>query len=468
MCFFQRRIGRRIPALAAALLLGALAQRGWADETLLSPGEYAGRRAKVLEGLTRDAGRPAVLLLSSPQPSRFAGDVEYPFRPDNDLLYLTGLDQEGVTLLIAGREIEGLGREVLFLPPPGPLQGVWITRRFTAGEASARSGIAEKSILAREKLSAILRKSLPGGAGHHRLRDEPPPRLFFDTRGQAGPGEPLPEGYQFLVAQLGSDAFHLELKPPALLTAPLRQVKSPAELALLRRAISITCEAQRAAMGAARPGCFEYQLAARIEYQFRERGARGWAFPSIVGSGPNSCLLHYDRYERQVEAGDLVVVDIGAEFGYYAADVTRTLPASGHFSDRQRRVYQIVYQAQEAAFQTIRPGIPVGDVHRVANEVVTAGLIGLGLIKEKAEARKYFPHGTSHGLGLDVHDPTPGPTLAAGMVITVEPGIYIPEEGLGVRIEDDVLVTEKGCEVLSAAAPRSPEEVEHWMGSESL
>jgi Xaa-Pro aminopeptidase len=187
-----------------------------------------------------------------------------------------------------------------------------------------------------------------------------------------------------------------------------------------------------------------------------------------VGSGPNTCILHYDRYDRRIAEGDLVLMDIGAEYGYYAADVTRTVPVTGRFTERQRRVYQIVYEAQEAAFKIIRPGLPFGDVNRRAQEVVAEGLIGLGIIKEKSEVGKYFPHGASHGLGLDVHDPLATSTLRAGMVITVEPGIYLPEESLGVRIEDDVLVTEDGCEVLSASAPRSADEVERWMRAESL
>ena len=245
-------------------------------------------------------------------------------------------------------------------------------------------------------------------------------------------------------------------------------LKSPGELALLRRAIAITCDAHRRAMRELRSGAYEYQVAALIEYEFRNRGASGWAFPSIVGSGPNSCILHYDRYDRRMADGDLLVMDIGAEYGYYAADVTRTVPVSGRFSERQRRIYQIVYQAQEAAFKIIRPGLPFRDVNRRAQEAVADGLIGLGLIREKSEVGKYLPHGTSHGLGLDVHDEIATPVLRPGMVITVEPGIYLPEEALGVRIEDDVLVTEDGCEVLSGSLPRSADEVERWMRAEEL
>jgi Xaa-Pro aminopeptidase len=454
---------------ASSWLLGEPARGDGPPPPATPVAEYAQRRARVLEELGRPSGKPGLLLLKAPAPAHFAGDVEYPYRPDNDLFYLTGMDQEGACLLLSAAEIEGVGREALFLPAPSPLQGLWITRRYTPQQASALCGIPEKSILASEKLPAVLGKAVPPGSFHRQGPGGPePPRIYFDGRGRSRPGEPLPDGYQFLLSQLGSSAFHLDLKPARQIIAPLRQVKSPREIALLDRAIQITADAHRSAMRAARPGMFEYQLAALIEFEFRARGAAGWAFPSIIGSGPNSCILHYDRYDRQLASGDLVVMDIGAEYGFYAADVTRTIPVSGRFTERQRRVYQIVYEAQEAAFRIIRPGIPFSDVHKTSSEVVAAGLIGLGLIQDRSQVGKYFPHGTSHGLGLDVHDPMPLATLSEGMVITVEPGIYLPEESLGIRIEDDVLVTETGCRVLSVGAPRSADELERWMRSESL
>jgi len=439
-----------------------------AGEAPIAPLEYAARRAKVIEGLSKAPHAAGVLLIRSPQSRNFANDVEYPYRPDNGILYLSGAAVEGAALLLSAKEIDGLGREALFLPPPSPGEGLWISRRPTPAQASASSGIPEKNVLPIERLPETLRKALPAPRFHHGPAGEPPARLYFDPHGRSRPGEPLPEGYGFLVAHLGSAAFHLDLKPHGEVLDRLRQVKSRAEIALLRKAIDITVEAHRAAMRAARPGIDENHLAAVIEYEYRARGARGWAFPSIVGSGPNACILHYDRYDRRLVDGDLVLMDIGAEYGWYAADVTRTVPVSGRFTDRQRRVYQIVYEAQEAVFRTIRPGLPYGEVNRVARDVVAAGLIGLGLIQDKSDVGKYLPHGITHGLGLDVHDPMPEATLAPGMVITVEPGIYIPEESLGVRIEDDVLVTETGCEILSAGAPRSAGEVERWMRSESL
>jgi Xaa-Pro aminopeptidase len=236
-------------------------------------------------------------------------------------------------------------------------------------------------------------------------------------------------------------------------------VKAETEVALLRKAIDITMEAHREAAGVIAPGVFEYEVEGVLEYTFRRNGAERPAFPSIVGSGPFTTILHYDRNDRQMMDGDLVVVDIGAEYSGYAADVTRTYPVSGRFTDRQREIYQIVLDAQKAALERVRPGVAIGGpngVHAAAARVIA-----------EAGYAEYFIHGTSHYLGLYVHDVgSSGRPLEAGMVLTVEPGIYLPEEGLGVRIEDDVLVTADGCKNLSAGLPRSSADVEAWMASQ--
>ncbi len=453
-------------------LLEVLARgHAWCQETApapISPEEYAVRRSRVLAELEKDSAAGGVLLLRAGPPAHFTEEVEYPYRPANDLVYLTGIDTEGAAMLLSATEIAGIGHEALFLPPAQRGEGLWIARRPGPAEAAARSGLTESKIFPRQRLDEVLKKAVRPAAGFHGRVAAGRPVLHVNLGRRSGPGEPLPEEYGFLVTHFGSGAFHIDLRPAHSLIAPLRQVKSPAELAFLRRAIAITGEAHRRAMQKVRAGIFEYHLAAAIEHEFRDRGAGGWAFPSIVGSGPNSCILHYDRYDRRLDAGDLVVMDIGAECAHYAADITRTVPVGGSFSERQRRVYQIVFAAQEAAFRAIRPGLPHGEVDRIAKETVAAGLIGLGLIRDRSEAGRHLPHGTSHGLGMDVHDAMPEPILRPGMVITVEPGIYIAEEALGVRIEDDVLVTEDGCEVLSAGIPRTVEEIEAWMRPRSF
>jgi len=229
----------------------------------------------------------------------------------------------------------------------------------------------------------------------------------------------------------------------------LRQVKSPTEVALLEKAIQMTLKGHQAAARTIAPGVMEFEVEAALEYEFRRNGAERPGFPSIVGSGPFSTVLHYDKSERRMEAGEVVVVDVGAEYAGYSADVTRTYPVSGKFSSRQREIYQIVLEAQKNAISKIKPGVRISDIHQAA----------MSHIRSKG-FEKYFIHGTSHHIGLEVHDvgDTSRP-LEPNMVITVEPGIYIPEEQLGIRIEDDVLVTPQGHRLLSPF-PREIAEIE--------
>lgn len=252
-----------------------------------------------------------------------------------------------------------------------------------------------------------------------------------------------------------------EVRDAGPVMAQLRLTKDAFELEMLQRAIDITASAQRAAMRSMRPGMYEYETEAVIEYNFRAGGAERVGFPSIVGSGPNSVVLHYDRSRRQMEAGDLVVMDIGAEYSYYTADVTRTVPVSGTFTDRQRAIYNLVLASQQAGIDAVRPGATMRDVGRASREYMrdhSGDLCG------STTCDTYFIHGIGHWLGMDVHDvgnyATP---FEPGMVLTVEPGIYITEESLGVRIEDDVLVTETGSRVMSSSAPRNVDEIEALM-----
>jgi len=242
----------------------------------------------------------------------------------------------------------------------------------------------------------------------------------------------------------------------APIMANLRVRKSPTELTLLEKTIKISVSGQEAAARIIAPEVWEYQVEAAVEYEFRRRGAERPSFPSIIGSGPNSTVLHYNDSIRQMQSGDLVVVDIGAEYGGYAGDVTRTYPVNGKFTPRQREIYQIVLDAQKQALAAIKPGVTMQQVHQAA----------FNYIRSKGYERE-FPHGTSHYLGLYVHDVGPSRiALEPGMVITVEPGIYLDKEQLGVRIEDDVVVTENGYRMLSDF-PREIAEIEALMARSS-
>jgi len=266
----------------------------------------------------------------------------------------------------------------------------------------------------------------------------------------------------------------------------MRVIKSPAEIRLIKKAVEITVEAHKQAMRACKPGKYEYELEAELSYEFQRHGARYPAYTPIVGAGKNSCVLHYVDNNQKIQNDDVVLIDAGAEYEYYAADVTRTLPANGKFSDEQRAIYNIVLEAQLAAIKTVRPGSPWSKAQDTIIRIMTRGLMDLKILKGKLETlikeKAYLPfymHGSGHWLGLDVHDvgryrstKDKWRTLKTGMILTIEPGIYISAgikgvhkrwHNIGVRIEDDILVTQKGCEVLSADVPKTVSDIEALM-----
>jgi Xaa-Pro aminopeptidase len=328
--------------------------------------------------------------------------VEY--QQEKNFYYLTGFDEPNAILLLDASSEPS--QEFLFLPERKPAQERWTGPKLGPGaDAEKATGFAK--VLSTSQFDAVLKTASDRAKSVYGLAD-----------------------------------VEKEI-------AYLRQVKSPTEIALLEKAIQITMKAQQAAAKTLAPGVMEYQVEAALEYEFRSNGAERPGFPSIVGSGPYSTILHYEKNERRIQAGDVVVVDIGAEYSGYSADVTRTYPSSGKFSTRQRELYQIVLDAQKAAIAKVKPGVKISDLHQAA----------MGHIRSKGY-EKFFIHGTSHHIGLEVHDvgETSRP-LEPNMVITVEPGIYIPEEEIGIRIEDDVLVTPTGYRVLSTS-PKEIAEIE--------
>ncbi len=356
--------------------------------------EYRGRRERLAQ---RIKGNVLVL--------RAAPDKELvEYQPEPNFYYLTGFGEPNAILLIDAAAQPP--QEFFFLPERKASEEKWTGPKLGPGpEAEKATGFAK--VLPVSEFEATLKKSAASA------------KAVFELKDVAGE------------------------------IAALRQVKSATEIALLEKAIQITLKAQQAAARTIAPGIMEYEVEAALEYEFRRNGAERPGFPSIVGSGPFSTILHYDKSDRRMQPGDTVVVDIGAEYSGYSADVTRTYPVSGRFSPRQREIYQIVLDAQKAALEKVKPGARISDLHQTA----------MSYIRSKGYDR-YFIHGTSHHIGLEVHDAgdTTRP-LEANMVITVEPGIYIQEEQLGVRIEDDVLVTSSGYRVLSAF-PKEASEIE--------
>jgi Xaa-Pro aminopeptidase len=353
-------------------------------------------------------------------------EQDYPqdsdYRESNDFFYLTGLEAPGASLVLVARS--GAPDTVfLYLPEREPSAERWTGSRLAPGaEATRLSGVADVR---------------PASEADSQIE-----RIV----GRRGSGGRIPaRSLEGMIAQL-------------------RQIKDEEEVRRLRRAIAITGEALSEAMRQARPGMYEYELEGLIEYGFRRRGAERVGFPTIVGSGPNGTILHYDENRRQTRGGELVVMDVGAEYGYYTADVTRTIPISGRFDPRQRQLYELVLGAQQAAMDSVRPGSDLATLNRIARDHLRRHS---GRLCGESGCDRYFVHGLSHWLGMNVHDVGAfNRRLEPGMVLTIEPGIYIPAESLGIRIEDDVLVTAAGGEVLSSGIPRTVEEVEQAMAEE--
>lgn len=405
-------------------------------------------------------------------------DCEYRFRPHSDFWYLTGFaEPEAVLVLLPGPSAED-DRSVLFLRERDPEMEIWYGRRLGVDKAPAALGVDEAHPIG--ELWDHMAELLTGYPSIlYRLGEDP---AFDRDMGEC-------------VALLRRKARRSVL-PPAELVDPLpllhelRLFKDADELAVMRRAAEITTEAHVAAMARAAHGVGEWEIEALIEGTFRARGGTGAAYTSIVAGGENACILHYIENDRPLRDGDLLLIDAGCEFDWYASDVTRTFPVSGTFSAEQRALYEVVLHAQKKGLEASRPGNTLAGIHELVVHELTAGLVELGLLSGKVDDlvgsgafRRFYMHGTGHWLGLDVHDcgaqaTAEGPRLLEpGMVFTVEPGLYVaPDEegvderwrGLGVRIEDDVLITADGHENLTAAVPKEIDEVEAACRGERL
>ena len=368
--------------------------------------------------------------------------------------YLTGHDEPGAALLIVPDASNGkpspTPREILYLPPHDPAQEKWDGPKMSPEDP----GIAERTGFQTVEPIASLQGDLEKLA-----------KLYPKVSTLLPPKQE--EGYPHFGISVGmvrTAVPHEQLVDVMPQIDAMRQVKSPGELALIQKAIEISIDAHLDAMKTMRPGLFEYQVAARMKEIHEMGGCSREAYAPIVGTGFNSTVLHYSGLNDQIEDGDLVVMDVGGKYGAYAADITRTLPANGKFTPRQREIYEIVLGAQSAAIAAVKPGALLYGGAGSLQQIVTDYVNSHGRDREGRTLGQYYPHGVSHHLGLDVHDPGDRTRpLEPGMVITVEPGIYIPEEKLGVRIEDDVLVTKTGYEILTVRLPRTVDEIESVM-----
>ncbi|MBX3279679.1 MAG: aminopeptidase P N-terminal domain-containing protein [Acidobacteria bacterium] len=443
----MKRVLRWISASAFVLLL--IARVDSAVEPMLAGqpvADYRARRQQLIEQI-----KEGVVVLGGAHESDF-GEVGR-FRQNNYFQYLTGVETPGAYLILAPKGAGGV-REMLFIPPRNPSAERWTGPQMGPG-AEAEAAFGFERVLPVTEFRKTL-AGLPGGE-----------KVFYTVTPRPGDTTRTRESMlasDVRAAGTGVEGFSVRSVTPFL--NRMRQTKTAAELALLQKAIDATGAAHLAVARNLRPGVYEYELEGDILGAFIRAGAERASFPSIVGSGRYSTILHYNRNRKQIDEGDLVVVDIGAEYSYYAADVTRTYPASGVFTQRQREIYDLVLEAQRRCEAAIEPGkTTLSQLTRVAREFFQASPLRAKDDKGAERGMDYFfTHSTSHWLGMDVHDVGDyARPLQAGDVFTIEPGIYIQSENLGVRIEDDYVITASGLKKLSGAIPSAASEIEALM-----
>lgn len=470
--------------------------------------ELARRRARVGQAI----GAKGILILLSAEPRVYTNDVDYEYRQENNLYYLTNLAQKGATLVLA--PTNSLVPEILFIPKRNPFAETWTGHMYSAAEASQISGLTE--IWDATELEPFLRSL------RNRQPYRPQPEKILQSSISASVVGVAQSGFEKVFEAAAKNEADLYMMVPSQgesreyraeqrfqadwaktpagynlknvnpIFAELRLRKSPFEIQLMQHAIDITTEAHQRSWAAAGEAKWEYEIDAQVAYTFKLRNADHWGYPSIVGCGPNATTLHYIESQGPVRPGELMLMDVGAEYEHYSADVTRTFPVNGKFSPAQAAVYQIVYDAQEAGAEVSRPGALVSDVNRAATEVIKDGLLKLGLITDRnsGQYRIWFMHGTSHWLGMNVHDVgNSGTKLEPGMIFTNEPGIYVRPDaldnlpknaenekfiaavrpafekykGIGVRIEDDMLITPDGVKWMTEALPRKIVDIEAFI-----
>jgi Xaa-Pro aminopeptidase len=383
----------------------------------------------------------------------------YIFAQEDNFYYLTGHNEEGAGLIIlpspksgAASASSGIPQEILFLPPKNPSKERWNGIRMSPTDPGIQSRTGFASVQPYPEMRATLERLAKIYPAIYTI-------LPYEKENGGYPHE------KAVVDWIRTAVPQINLKDIRPNISDLRQIKSPGEIAFLTQAIELSLDAHFAAMRMMRPGLHEYEIAAKMVEVHAMGGSEAEGYAPIVGAGPNSTALHYDKLARNIEDGDIVVLDVGAQYSGYSADITRTLPANGKFTPRQREIYEIVLGAQNAALAAIKPGMDYcqkgsKSVYKIAYDYINSH----GKDLHGKSLGQYFIHGLGHNIGLDVHDPGEYcKPLEPGMVVTVEPGIYIPEENLGVRIEDDILITATGYKFLSERLPRDPAEIENIM-----
>ena len=469
--------------------------------------ELAARRKHVAETI----GPKAIAVFFSADPRVYTNDVDYPFRQENNLFYLTNLNQKRATLIVMPGNPSL--PEVLFLPRRSPAAETWTGHMYSPQEAGHLSGIKEiweasefepfisalrkhevyrpinpDNILLSERTGSASNTSASASLIDAASKNEAALYLLANFP-REGESHEYRQEQRFAATWSKDTGFAIQNAAPIF--AQMRLRKSPMELEILQHAIDISIEAHERAQAFAVQAKWEYEVDAQVAYTFKLRNADNWGYPDIVGCGPNATTLHYEEVQDPVKQGQLLLMDVGAEYGHYSADVTRTFPVNGKFSKEQAEIYQIVYDAQEAVARVAKPGGSLSTNHNAATDVIKDGLLRLGLITDRnsEQYRIWFMHGTGHWLGMNVHDVGGGARFEPGMTFTNEPGIYIRLDaldnlpktsdnekfiaavkpafekyrGLGVRIEDDMVITPEGVRWMTGALPRSIADIEAFI-----
>ena len=404
------------------------------------------RRKKIFDTMDKQSA----LLLFSGIENHVSVDEYAPFEANRNFFYLTGLRRDHMILMM--RKTLNGNKTVLFIEEADPTQERWYGRKVTVDEAREISGIEDIQFI--DTFEAFVDSM---------MTREDIDSFYFDCyRHQM---EDLPD-YNVVKAKEFAEKYQGHaIKNIFPVIAEMRMQKDEDEVALVRDAVAITDKALQHVMKTLEPGMAEYQAQANFEYTIRYNGAEGPSFPTIAGSGVNGTMLHYETNLDICEDGTLLLLDLGAKYRGYCADITRTYPVNGTYSERQRQVYDIVLAANREVARVAKPGMTLRELNDIAKKVLAEGCMKLGLIEKEDEIGTYYMHGVSHHLGIDVHDVTAAcnDRLRPGAIITDEPGLYIDEWEIGIRIEDDLLITENGCECLSEAIIRDPDEIEAFM-----
>jgi Xaa-Pro aminopeptidase len=404
---------------------------------------------KNREALTKGIEDNSVVILFAGNAPQKSADECYGFTPNRNFYYLTGIDRENIIVLLSKRN--GKIEESLFIEESDPVLEKWVGKRISSKEAEDASGI--KNIKLLSAFTGTLHQLLNSGNYNN---------LYLNLEKQSY-DENKDKAHNFAIEVFGKYPF-VKIKNVELFINNLRTIKSKEEIKETKIAIDITREGIEALLNNARPGMMEYELEAYFDFVLKTKGVKDYAFSTIAASGKNAAILHYVANDSKSGDNDLILFDLGAQYNYYNADISRTFPLNGKFTDRQKALYNIVLKAQLAVIDTIKPGVPFKALNEKCKEVLADGCIKIGLIKETEEIINYYFHGVSHYLGLDTHDVgSRDVELAEGMLLTVEPGLYIAEEGIGIRIEDNVLVTKDGNEVLSKDIIKTVQDIEKFM-----